>query len=132
MTALRMASCVCGGLTAACQGEPVRVSVCHCLSCQQRTGSAFGVQARYESGRVAVRGAQSSFMRVGDGGMHTTFTFCPACGSTLLWRMAEAPDVVAIAVGAFADPKFPAPVRSIYEERAHGWVALNGILERED
>jgi hypothetical protein len=46
--------------------------------------------------------------------------------------MAEAPDVVAIAVGAFADPKFPAPVRSIYEERAHGWVALTGIRERED
>jgi hypothetical protein len=64
--------------------------------------------------------------------MHATFTFCPVCGTTLLWRMAEAPDVVAVAVGAFADPRFPAPVRSVYEERAHDWVTLTGLLERED
>jgi hypothetical protein len=26
--------------------------------------------------------------------------------------------------GAFADPHFPAPTFSVYEERMHGWVRL--------
>lgn len=131
MSVSRKAACSCGALTATCVGEPARVSVCHCLACQQRTGSAFGVQARYEEEQVTVDGPVSLFNRVGDGGMHMTSGFCPGCGTTLLWRIAEAPGVVAIAVGAFADPQFPPPVRSIYEERKHAWVTLTGDIEHE-
>ena len=43
----RTATCRCGQLRAECQGEPVRVSVCHCLDCQKRTGSVFAAQARW-------------------------------------------------------------------------------------
>jgi hypothetical protein len=43
----RLASCSCGQLTAEVSGEPVRVSICHCLACQRRTGSVFGEQARF-------------------------------------------------------------------------------------
>ena len=38
---IRRQVAVAGQLTASCTGEPVRVSVCHCLDCQKRTGSAF-------------------------------------------------------------------------------------------
>ncbi len=131
MISVRIASCVCGNLTAVCEGDPVRVSVCHCLACQQRTGSAFGVQARYDADRVAVRGVSGQYVRVGDGGSHATFSFCPVCATTLLWWNSEAPDAVAIAVGAFADPGFPAPVRAVYEERAHPWLTLTGEIERD-
>jgi hypothetical protein len=40
MTA-RIASCSCGQLHLTCTGEPGRVSMCHCLECQKRTGSVF-------------------------------------------------------------------------------------------
>jgi hypothetical protein len=36
----RFASCRCGQLTAQVVGDPVRVSICHCLACQRRTGMA--------------------------------------------------------------------------------------------
>ncbi len=36
------------------------------------------------------------------------------------------PGVTAIAVGAFADPAFPAPRFSVYEDRKHKWVAVLG------
>jgi hypothetical protein len=39
-------------------------------------------------------------------------------------------DAVAIPVGAFADPSFPAPTVSVYEERMHGWVQLPSGIER--
>ena len=53
---VRTASCRCGQLHARCEGEPVRVSVCHCLECQKRTGSAFAAQARWPEERVIVTG----------------------------------------------------------------------------
>jgi hypothetical protein len=34
--------------------------------------------------------------------------------------------VTAIPVGAFADPSFPAPNFSVYEERKHDWVEVLG------
>ena len=51
---IRKAACCCGQLRAVCQDEPVRISVCHCLDCQRRTGSAFGFQARYVHVRRAL------------------------------------------------------------------------------
>ena len=92
----RLASCGCGQLTAQVNGEPVRISICHCLACQRRTGSVFGEQAR--------------------------FHFCPRCGSTVYYEPEDLEAFVAIPVGAFADPSFPSPSISVYEERKHQWV----------
>ena len=103
----------------------MRVSMCHCLACQQRTGSVFGVQARFRPERIrSVEGACSEYVRVGDEGSRVRFRFCPACGSTVYWTIDADPDLVAVAVGAFADPAFPAPTRSVYEVRRHAWVAV--------
>lgn len=38
-------------------------------------------------------------------------------------------DSIAIPVGAFADPDFPAPTVSVYEERMHDWVSLPDGIE---
>ncbi len=43
----REAQCSCGQVKLVVDGEPVRIAVCHCYSCQLRTGSALGVQARF-------------------------------------------------------------------------------------
>ena len=50
----RRAECSCGQLSATCSGEPVRVSVCHCLSCKRRTGSAFSFNARFAEMDVSI------------------------------------------------------------------------------
>lgn len=34
-----------------------------------------------------------------------------------------------VPVGAFADPGFPAPTVSVYEERMHAWVQLPAGIE---
>jgi hypothetical protein len=33
--------------------------------------------------------------------------------------------MIVISVGAFADPNFPMPMRSIWEQSQHPWVAFN-------
>ena len=40
----RTATCQCGQLSAVCSGEPVRISVCHCLECQRHSGSSLDAQ----------------------------------------------------------------------------------------
>ncbi len=126
----RTAACSCGALTAACRGEPTRVSVCHCLACQRRTGSVYGVQARFPKTAVVIEGPHNTWTRTGDSGGHATFLLCPTCGSTIGWTLSGLPDHISIAVGAFADPSFPPPELTIYDARAHPWaqVERNGIV----
>lgn len=123
----RVASCSCGQLQARVSGEPIRVSVCHCLACQRRTGSVFGAQARFPRAAVTVTGTGAEYVRVGDGGTRATFRFCPKCGATVYWTGGD-DDTIAIPVGVFADPAFPAPTVSVYEERMHAWVRMPGDI----
>jgi hypothetical protein len=123
------ASCSCGRLSATVEGEPIRVSVCHCLACQRRTGSVFGTQARFARSNVTIVGVGKDYVRTGDEGTRATFTFCPECGATVFYVMEGLEDKIAIPVGAFAEPGFPAPSFSVYEERMHGWVSMPPGIE---
>lgn len=127
----RHAACSCGQLTVRAEGEPIRISVCHCLACQRRTGSAFGFQARFPRDRVQITGRSTEFVRLADeDGDRRRFHFCPECGATVYYLLDSVPDVVAIPVGAFADPSFPPPRFSVWESRRHAWVALPDGAER--
>lgn len=128
----RLASCSCGKLTVGTHGEPVRISICHCLACQKRTGSVFGAQARFPADAVTVEGLSTQFLRIGDEGSSARFHFCPACGSTVFYQLDAVPGVVVIPVGAFADPDFPQPRVSVYEVRQHSWVSLPESIEHFD
>lgn len=121
----RTASCSCGQLTLTTSTEPVRVSICHCLACQRRTGSVFGAQARFQRNSVTISGESSDYVRVGDEGSKVVFSFCPKCGATVHYSVEGYDEEnIAVPVGAFADPGFPAPTISVYEERMHAWVGL--------
>jgi len=122
----RLATCRCGQLRAECVGEPVRISVCHCLACQKRTGSAFAAQARWPDTQITISGKSSSWVRTADSGRKVTYRFCPDCGSTLAYAIEGSPGITAIPLGAFADPAFPAPRFSVYENRKHLWTAVLG------
>jgi len=120
----RTATCSCGQLSAEVLGEPQRVSICHCLACQQRTGSVFGEQAVFAAANVTPSGNASVYVRVGDQGTRFMFRFCPTCGATVYYTAEGRDGVVVIPVGAFADPTFSAPTASFYESRKHAWLAL--------
>ncbi len=124
--AIRRATCACGQLAIECTGDSVRVSVCHCLDCQRRSGSSFAAQARFPADKVAVSGQFRQWSRTGDEGGVADMSFCPDCGSTLFYVAHAFPDLVAVAIGGFADPTFPAPDYSVYEGRKHSWVAIMG------
>lgn len=127
----RTASCRCGQLQATITGEPVRVSVCHCLNCKRRSGSAFAVQARWPSAQVQIDGESKTFVKVADSGNRATFHFCPDCGSDVYYTIDgkfddKFNDLVAIPLGVFDDPYFLTPAFSVWENRKHDWVEIVG------
>lgn len=104
----------------------MRVSVCHCLQCKRRSGSAFSAQARWPAEQVTFSGPFSTWSRQGESGGLCRFHFCPTCGSTIAYEIEMMPGLVAVPMGAFADPSFPPPAFSVFEERRHPWVAIVG------
>jgi hypothetical protein len=119
----RIAACTCGQLRIEVHGEPLGVGVCHCLACQRRTGSVFATIAAFAVPYV-VTGTATEHVRAGDQGARFRFRFCPICGSTVFHTEEGDERSVAVAVGAFADPSFPAPQDSVYDCRRHAWVKL--------
>jgi hypothetical protein len=119
----RTASCCCGQLRIQVEGEAQGVGICHCLACQKRTGSVFAALASFRA-PFKVFGAATEYVRVGDQGAKFRFRFCPACGTTVFHTEDGSDESVSVAVGALADPKFPAPQVSIYDCRRHAWVQL--------
>jgi len=67
---------------------------------------------------------RSSFVPTNEGAK-CRFSFCATCGSTVFYVEESQEQHVAIPVGGFADPAFPAPTVLVYEESRHSWVAMS-------
>lgn len=126
----RIARCSCGSLTAEVTGEPPRVSICHCMKCQRRTGSAFGVVVFFPKEQVRTDGPSKVYMRRTDSGRKVEFHFCPECGTSVFWYAEFRPDHVGIAFGAFADTSMPWPTASVWETTRHPWMTFDHPVER--
>ena len=125
------ATCQCGRIKAKTSPAATpAVVACHCIACQKRSGSPFGVVAYFGAGEVTIFGQAKEHTRTADSGAPFTTGFCPQCGSTLYIRTARHPDGLGIPVGAFGSPDFPAPVRSVFEECMHHWVRLPESVSR--
>lgn len=131
---MHKASCCCGNLSLDIHAQPLRVSVCHCRQCQKRTGSVFGAQARFPAEAVVITevAPAAEYVRTGDSGTRIHLHFCAQCGSTVYYRVEDLPDFIMVPVGVMADPAFPAPWVSVYEEFKHPWVALPEPMEHFD
>ena len=111
MTEVRKAKCSCGQLSVTCEGSPVSVSLCHCIECQRRTGSTYGVAAFFNEAKIQVAGKSSKFTRPTDSGHSVTFDICPNCGSSVFWKPFRKAELVAIAMGIRGSHNQPCGIR---------------------
>jgi len=91
--------CQCGAVRFRIEGALGDASICHCRMCQKAFGNFFAPlvsvrEAKLEWTRGGPRRFQSS--------NHVKRGFCPQCGTPLTY---EAPDGVALAIGAFDHPE---------------------------
>jgi hypothetical protein len=129
----RTTQCHCGSMALRCEGEPSKISMCHCLDCQRRTGSVFSIAAFYSRESVhCEKGAASKFTRDSASGFPVTFYFCPRCGSNLYWEPARLPHLIGMAVGGFSDPRFPLPDQAVWTKDMHCWLVLPDGIKTVD
>ena len=129
--ATREAACHCGQLRLEVEGEPFAVSLCHCLACQRRTGSAFGMQAAFRPDQVQISGRYNDYVRISDQADRKAhaFHFCPDCGSQVFYTEPDEQDLIVVSVGSFADPTFPPPTESGYDSQRHPWIGLPDTIQ---
>jgi hypothetical protein len=96
---------------------------------QRRTGSPFGVSTCFTKEQVRTEGSSKVYVRGNDSRRKNEFHFCPNCGSTLFWCAEFVPDLIGIAIGAFADPWMPWPKFSVWETARHPWVTFDHELD---
>jgi len=124
----KTARCACGALRVEAEGDPAAVIACHCMECQRRTGSVVGVGAYYPAGQLKISGASKLFVRDAPDGRKMRNHFCPNCGTCVYWEADLRRGLIGVAVGAFGDPDYPSPMRSVWEQSRHGWVGLSAEL----
>jgi hypothetical protein len=110
-------------------GTPANSYLCHCIACQRRTGAIVHSGAHYHKDQLRFEGESKIYARISDTGFEVRFHFCPDCGTSVYWETNKYPNQCGIAVGCFADPEFPPPTRSIWEESKHDWLGLPEGIE---
>jgi hypothetical protein len=125
----RIAQCHCGALRLTVVGEPAWVNLCHCQACQRRTGAVVHAGSYFAAADVRIEGHTKTYQRSADSGHRIRFHFCPDCGSNVYWEATRFSRHLGIAVGAFADPDFPSPTFSVWEQSMHPWLSLECELE---
>ncbi|EIF42739.1 hypothetical protein DOK_12241 [gamma proteobacterium BDW918] len=121
---LRKASCACGQVVMAVDGEPEIVAICGCQQCQRRTGSVYSTHAFFAQSGVKIEGDYKVFARKADSGNTVTFHFCPECGSTVFWRAEGRPNSWGIALGALSGVDMPPPIAAVWGNEVKKWVPL--------
>jgi hypothetical protein len=80
--------------------------------------------ATYPAEQVQAAGSYKSFVRSSEEGFWVKNHFCPECGTTVFYEIQRRPGMVSVPVGGFADPSFPEPKISVYEERCPDWLRV--------
>ncbi|MEO3998658.1 GFA family protein [Mesorhizobium sp. CAU 1732] len=96
--------CQCGAVRFRVEGPLDKPSICHCRMCQKAFGNFYAPLATVpEGGLEWTRGEPKRFQSSN----HVQRGFCADCGTPLTF---EAPDGIALAIGAFDHPEEIAPV----------------------
>lgn len=96
--------CQCGAVRFHVRGALGEPSICHCRMCQKAFGNFFAPLVSVREGSLSwTRGEPKRFQSSN----HVVRGFCGDCGTPLTY---EAPDGVAVSIGAFDDPSAIAPV----------------------
>lgn len=126
MTQSYSGGCQCGAVRFRVDGTPGDASVCHCRMCQKAFGGFYAPlvsvrDAKFNWTRGAPKKYQSSnFVQRG---------FCGDCGTPLSY---EAPDGVALAIGAFDEPYRIVPVIQFGTEAKLAYADdVPGLPQRE-
>jgi hypothetical protein len=120
----REGGCACGAVRYRLTSDPLFVHCCHCLNCQQQTGSAFVINLLIETDRLELLAGDPVPVEAprDDGSTQTIFR-CPICQVAVFSRYTH-PGVRFVRAGTLDDPSSVAPDVHIFVRSKLPWVTL--------
>jgi hypothetical protein len=115
----RTASCNCGAIRIEARGQPVRVGLCHCVTCRKASSAPFTANAIWRKEDVTIQGNTRSWK-------DTTVSrhFCPSCGSPLFGASDDTGEI-AIGLGILdVVPTGLAPTYELFVGRRETWLQV--------
>ncbi|MFO1060281.1 MAG: GFA family protein [Dongiaceae bacterium] len=117
--------CGCGAVRYVLRGAPMIVHCCHCHDCQRQTGSAFVINALYETDRIGLlSGAPEPSAMPTDSGRPHDIHRCPRCGTAVWSDYGRRPALRFVRVGTLDAPSALPPDVHIYTRSKLPWVGL--------
>jgi hypothetical protein len=110
--------CACGAFRFSAQGTPLRVSLCHCLTCRKHLASPFGAFAIYRSDQVSLGAAPTIMFRSSETGRRYS---CAACGSPV-YDLNDGHAEVELMFGSFDDTSIFTPTYELWVKRRENWL----------
>jgi hypothetical protein len=118
--------CQCGAVRFRIEGALGRASICHCRMCQKAFGAFYAPLVSVEKTKLSWTRGEPSHFQSSD---VVRRGFCQACGTPMTY---EAPDGMALAIGAFDDPSAIAPTVQFGTEAKIAYVDRLGALPERD
>lgn len=113
--------CLCGAVTIAIKGTPVRMAQCHCRDCQRSSGTGHVSNAIFNASDVAITGELNQFTVTTDSGNDYTRFFCPQCGGRIYGAHTGRPGMVIVHVGMLDDSEWFTPQMVLYTRSRPHW-----------
>jgi hypothetical protein len=126
--------CVCGSVRYTCAGAPERVTVCHCLWCQRRTGTAFGTEVVFREQDISFSAPPATYRHVSDEtGRWLDSHFCSRCGTNLGLTLQAVPGIRTVPAGTLDDPASIGPTtakfRQVFARSRRDWGDVTSEVE---
>jgi len=116
-------SCHCGDIAFSGEVDPADVTVCHCLDCQQMSGTAFRANISCPADQFRLmRGQPKTYIKTAQSGARRIMAFCGLCGTQVYAYAADAPSAYSLRTGTLSQRRELAPARQIWVRSATPWA----------
>jgi len=121
--------CQCESLRFELKAPPLFTHACHCLNCQRRSGTAFGMSTIVLRRDLIVMSGQLVAKQTSP---RTTVYQCASCGTTIYSGSTRFPSTYVVRGGTVDDANVVTPGAHIWIKRKHPWLALPNDIPQFD
>ena len=123
-------SCLCGAVTYEADCEIQRIVNCHCLDCQQATGSVHTTLLFVAEEAVKIKGYPSSYTHMADSGSTMVKRFCSSCGTQLFSMNSRRQGAIGIRAGTISQKHIVKPQLNIFCDSAVASTPMDDKLPK--
>jgi len=124
-------SCLCGGVRYRARGPLAAVARCHCDQCRKASGGEFATNGSVDAADFELLAGEELLSRF-ESSPGNWRVFCSRCGSPVLKRVDDRPDIVRIRLGLLDTEQPQEPVLHVFVAEKPGWSRIDDDLPRFD